>query len=584
MRNVSRSPKRPMAPAALLLAATLACAGPLAADTLFRMSGDPGDWISQGQDYLFTPADGSFSGTVNYSGGASINFQGGAHWWYLDFKGPYNRPLAPGVYTGATRYPFAALVSSGLSVSGDGRGCNTLTGTFEVRQVTYGPGNVLSAFWATFEQHCEGGTTAARGEIRFNADTALYVMPPSDLWAMRGQAIQFDLSATDTRGLLPALTASGVPAGASFVDHQDGTGSFAWPAGSPDTATIVLSFHALSPDGRVADGRTVLHVYGDNRFLMSSEPGDYIGGGRDYHYDESNATFRVLTNSQNGVSLNITSGDDWWYLDFSAPGGVPLQTGNYLGATRFPFNGSGPGLDISGNGRGCNTLTGQFVVYDIGYGPGNVLQRFWATFEQHCEGGPAALRGEIKIGGDMPVATSLSLVAAEAQPGRNHLEWYASDAAGLVASVERRDESGGWIERAAVTADGTGHIVYDDEEVTPGVRYGYRLEYEHDGQALRTPETWLASTGLAALRLDGPWPNPARGELNVAFALPAGRTATLELVDLSGRRVLSRSLGLLGPGEHVLRVDGTADLPPGSYWLRLRQGDQVRTRGVILVR
>jgi hypothetical protein len=30
-------------------------------------------------------------------------------------------------------------------------------------------------------------------------------------------------------------------------------------------------------------------------------------------------------------------------------------------------------------------------------GPGNTLDRFHATFEQHCEGASPALKGEVKI-------------------------------------------------------------------------------------------------------------------------------------------------------------------------------------------
>jgi hypothetical protein len=44
-----------------------------------------------------------------------------------------------------------------------------LTGRFQVREIAYGPGDIISAFWATFEQHCEGGPAALIGEVRVNA-------------------------------------------------------------------------------------------------------------------------------------------------------------------------------------------------------------------------------------------------------------------------------------------------------------------------------------------------------------------------------------------------------------------------------
>lgn len=76
--------------------------------------------------------------------------------------------MTPGVYENATRFPFQGPTNAGLSVSGQGLGCNTLTGRFEVLEVVYGPGGEVNSFAADFEQHCEGATPALFGSIRFN--------------------------------------------------------------------------------------------------------------------------------------------------------------------------------------------------------------------------------------------------------------------------------------------------------------------------------------------------------------------------------------------------------------------------------
>lgn len=52
----------------------------------------------------------------------------------------------------------------------------------------------------------------------------------------------------------------------------------------------------------------------------------------------------------------------YWSADFTPAAGDVLAPGTYTDATRFPFNGTGPGLSVSGSGRGCNTLTGSFTV------------------------------------------------------------------------------------------------------------------------------------------------------------------------------------------------------------------------------
>ena len=47
----------------------------------------------------------------------------------------------------------------------------------------------------------------------------------------------------------------------------------------------------------------------------------------------------------------------------------------------------------------------------------------------------------------------------------------------------------------------------------------------------------------------------------------------MQLFNLSGRRVLSREVGSLGAGDHVLRLGSALRLDAGMYWLRLAQGE-----------
>ena len=98
----------------------------------------------------------------------------------------------------------------------------------------------------------------------------------------------------------------------------------------------------------------------------------------------------------------------------------------------------------------------------------------------------------------------------------------------------------------------------------------------------------VTATPRVAPKLDfalrGFAPNPARlGALQVALTLPGAAPARLELLDLSGRRLLEREVGELGPGVHVVPLDGAGQLRSGVYWLRLEQdGRAVTTRGVVM--
>jgi hypothetical protein len=43
------------------------------------------------------------------------------------------------------------------------------------------------------------------------------------------------------------------------------------------------------------------------------------------------------------------------------------------------------------------------------------------------------------------------------------------------------------------------------------------------------------------------------------------------MFDVTGRKILSRELGALGPGHHVLAISPVTRARPGVYFLRLEQ-------------
>ena len=185
---------------------------------------------------------------------------------------------------------------------------------------------------------------------------------------------------------------------------------------------------------------------------------------------------------------------------------------------------------------------------------------------------------------DTPVPTLLALVSASADAGSVSLRWYAADAAGLRATVERRAQGMAWETLAEISADGTGALAYQDSAVAPGTRYGYRVRWL-DGATTRTSaETWITVPAGLALALDAPRPNPAQGSVSLSLTLPDARGARLDVLDLAGRRVAGRDLASLGAGRHVLPLDEVAALAPGVYTLRLAQGGAVKLARMCVVR
>ncbi|GAA3901866.1 hypothetical protein GCM10023084_62940 [Streptomyces lacrimifluminis] len=160
----------------------------------FSFSGDEGDWISGGQSYAYSTAsqDRMSSSADEAHNAVHLSVDGAnGDWWYLDLAAPSGQALAPGTYTGATRHPFNEPTEPGLALSGNGRGCNTLTGEFTISDVEFGPQGYVKKLDATFEQHCEGGTTAARGEVHINNPA-----PPAEL----GLAVALDGTASTLNG------------------------------------------------------------------------------------------------------------------------------------------------------------------------------------------------------------------------------------------------------------------------------------------------------------------------------------------------------------------------------------------------
>ncbi|MCI0404472.1 MAG: Ig-like domain-containing protein, partial [candidate division Zixibacteria bacterium] len=70
-----------------------------------------------------------------------------------------------------------------------------------------------------------------------------------------GQLLQFRISSSDPDGTFPALSALGLPSGATFVDSTNGAGSFNWTPSFAQAGTYNLTF--IASDGSLADSEAV---------------------------------------------------------------------------------------------------------------------------------------------------------------------------------------------------------------------------------------------------------------------------------------------------------------------------------------
>jgi hypothetical protein len=188
-----------------------------------------------------------------------------------------------------------------------------------------------------------------------------------------------------------------------------------------------------------------------------------------------------------------------------------------------------------------------------------------------------------RYSGDDITGTLTSLVSVEALPDRVTLMWAQGGDAPFDVAIERRDGSDIWRTLDRASFDGSGRLEYADRSVVAGTHYTYRLRWIESGAEQLSAETPVEVPNAITLSLDGLRPNPAMGDLNVAFSLPRAGEATLEVIDIGGRVVLRRDVGSLGMGRHVVRLNEGERIHPGVYWLRLtHEGRTLKTKGAVL--
>ncbi len=113
----------------------------------------------------------------------TVAIDSGDEWWYVDLAAPRGETLHPGKYYGAERAAFRTGRAPGPDVSGNGRGCNEVWGSFSVRQISTDSTGRVTMLEATFVQHCESPLAPAlKGTVKFHARPLFYSFSsdPSD--------------------------------------------------------------------------------------------------------------------------------------------------------------------------------------------------------------------------------------------------------------------------------------------------------------------------------------------------------------------------------------------------------------------
>jgi len=522
--------KKTFARAFLPLVLSLGAAAASAQSTALWIQSEPGDYIGQGQTNLYQAPPTTVS-VWRRDWDQSIDVSFGDWWLSLAARG--NQPLATGAYEMAARSSFRGT-SAGLDFSGQGRGCNTVQGRFSVLEVAYDSGGSVTKLAVNFEEHCEGLAPALYGELRVNSSIPLTLQKPPqsttpDAFAFLAQS--FVRPVSEIISSQTAIYGINAPAPISILGggYSINGGPFTSSSGfvNPRDHVRIRMLSSPVPGKAVSATLTVGGVsstfqatsYQPGTPLSSlyylSAPGDYIGQGQEAFYVGQDLRTTVVDNGTEKEFQFATPAGGWWYLRLGAAGGAPLQPGTYKNAQRS-VSSTQPGLDFSGDGRGCNETSGEFDVLEAQYGSDGALQRFAADFVQHCEITGPPLYGEVRFKSTIPPSTLTepSGVAPSRWPRPANLSTRLSIGTGENVGIAGFVISGSASKTVAIRAIGPSLTSYGvaDALANPVVT----LVRSSDGAVIATNDSWQADPNAAQLSASGFAPsNPAEAAVLV---------------------------------------------------------------------
>jgi hypothetical protein len=130
--------------------------------TVLHIAGDQGDYISQGATFTAPVSAQPFMVCPYQITFPAINVPGQGNWSLSLSSYELGKNLTTATYEGCQRFPIESVSHPGFALDAPGRGCNMLSATFQIEELTWN-GSEVASLTVTFEQQCDGFTPAARG-------------------------------------------------------------------------------------------------------------------------------------------------------------------------------------------------------------------------------------------------------------------------------------------------------------------------------------------------------------------------------------------------------------------------------------
>jgi hypothetical protein len=450
---------------------------------------DSGEYIGGGLQQEFDQTNATFTGSAATTG-IDLTVNGGTNGlsWEFMIDPPPGTSFHVGYYPKVQRAEFRTSGYAGLDITSDYRGCNEITGAIEIRDLAVS-GSTITRLNLLYEQHCEGGLPALFGQVRIGAPrtAGLIVSSSSITWPAwpgilsggHGSTVPVYLRNPGSTSVgVGTASLSGLAAQNFKIVNDTCSGTTLVPG---DSCALYLRFTASARGPRTAALRLPLGTRtakvqldalvrpGATSLTMDSQQGDFIGQGKTYDFTGANASF-TFSASTAGIESDLSATDaEYWTVVMVPAAGEILAVGTYPNATRWPFNGTGNGLEVDGDSRGCNTLTGSFTVKQAVFSAvDNSLKNFDGTFIQYCDNSTAALTGELKYDAE-PVTTpppGVSSLAAVSTTSGLDITWANPTASIYRYTVVRIESSGSpvgvtpFVGAAVYAGTGTSAVVH----------------------------------------------------------------------------------------------------------------------------
>jgi hypothetical protein len=339
--------------------------------------------------------------------------------WFLMFYPPLGQTFHNGIYEGAGSQSLTNASAPGMSIT-EYIGCSIVSGRFEISQLKADSHGTILSFALQFEYHCndQGPGPPVFGQLLYYATGGrkpFFSVAVAQMLKGNDGISDGDITVSLSQPLPVPTSVAFETADETAVagtDYTASQGTLTFPAGTTSetlaipilgnrvvrgnrTFTLTLSDPTGVPIGY---GKAQAHIIDPNgpvtALLMSSGPDDWIGLGYPWSVvSENKDAFEAYLRA--GILAAGTSNDGAWDTTFAAPSGSDLTPGTYLNVQRYlGGQAATPTMDVGGQSRGCNQLTGWFTVNALQSVP--KPKTLSIDFQQTCEGDVTPLSGSVR--------------------------------------------------------------------------------------------------------------------------------------------------------------------------------------------